>query len=302
VPTQVRNRNGFVAEGAVPLPGDTRPPVLYSTASDEFFRTLEIPLRAGRTFGPAERADTPPVIIISESMARRYWPAGDAVGSRVRMGNEADAPAVTIIGVVGDVRSDPARRDAEPIMYMSVRHNPWNGPIFVVRTRGDELSYVKPIQRTLAEIDPSLPMHNVTTLRAVLADGLAGRRLPVVLMAAFGGLALLVASVGVYAMFAAMAAAREREFGIRMALGSGRSAIATLVLRQGGVWMLAGLVAGAGGVIVVARLVRSLLVGVAPFDPVALGLAVLTLLASGTVALLVPVLRATRVDPISTLR
>jgi ABC-type antimicrobial peptide transport system permease subunit len=121
-------------------------------------------------------------------------------------------------------------------------------------------------------------------------------------MTAFGALALLLASVGVYAMFAAMAAAREREFGVRIALGSSRGAIARLVLRQGGVWMLAGLVVGAGGVVVVARLVRGLLYGVAPFDPLALGLAVVLLLASAAVALLVPVHRATRVDPITALR
>jgi putative ABC transport system permease protein len=161
---------------------------------------------------------------------------------------------------------------------------------------------VKPVQQTLASMDPRLPLHNPVTLRTLISEGLAGRRLPVVLMTAFGALALLLASVGVYAMFAAMAAAREREFGVRMALGSSRGAIARLVLKQGGVWMLAGLVAGAGGVVVVARLVRGLLYGVAPFDPVALGLAIVLLLASAAVALLVPVHRATRVDPITALR
>jgi ABC-type antimicrobial peptide transport system permease subunit len=121
-------------------------------------------------------------------------------------------------------------------------------------------------------------------------------------MSAFGVLALVLASVGVYAMFASMAAAREREFGVRVALGSSRGAIAGLVLRQGGVWMAAGLAGGAVGVVVVARLVRNLLYGVAPFDPVALGVALVTLVACGAVALLVPVRRATRVDPITVLR
>jgi ABC-type antimicrobial peptide transport system permease subunit len=121
-------------------------------------------------------------------------------------------------------------------------------------------------------------------------------------MAAFGALTLLLASVGVYALFASMAAAREREFGVRVALGSSRAAIAALVLRQGGAWMAAGLVAGAAGVVVVSRLVRGLLYGVAPFDPVALSAAVALLLASGTIALLVPVRRATRADPVAVLR
>jgi ABC-type antimicrobial peptide transport system permease subunit len=121
-------------------------------------------------------------------------------------------------------------------------------------------------------------------------------------MGAFGALALLLASVGVYAMFAALAAAREREFGVRVALGSSRRDIAGLVLRQGGAWLGAGLVAGAAGVVAVTRVVRGLLYGVAPFDPVALGAAVAALLACAAVALLGPVRRAARVDPIAVLR
>ena len=121
-------------------------------------------------------------------------------------------------------------------------------------------------------------------------------------MTAFGALALLLASVGVYAMFASMAAAREREFGVRVALGATRRGIAGLVLRQGAVWMALGLAGGAVGVALVARFLRDLLYGVRPFDPVTLGVAVLTLLACGTIALLVPVRRATRVDPITVLR
>jgi ABC-type antimicrobial peptide transport system permease subunit len=145
-------------------------------------------------------------------------------------------------------------------------------------------------------------MRDATPLRAFLSDRLTGRRLPAVLMAAFGVLALLLASVGVYAMFAAMGAAREREFGVRVALGSTRGGIAALVLRQGASWMVAGLLGGAAGIVVVARLVRDLLYGVRPFDPIVLGVSVLVLLACAAVALMVPVRRATRVDPIATLR
>jgi putative ABC transport system permease protein len=119
---------------------------------------------------------------------------------------------------------------------------------------------------------------------------------------AFGGLALVLASVGVYAMFASMAAASEREFGVRVALGSSPGAIAGLVLRQGGTWMLLGLGVGTLGVMAAARLVRTQLFGVDQFDPVAIGLAVLSLLICATVALLAPVRRASRVDPISVMR
>ncbi|MFN2564948.1 MAG: ADOP family duplicated permease [Gemmatimonadaceae bacterium] len=302
LPTRVMNRNGLVVEGAPPPPSDAQPFVLYTAVSDDYFRALGIPLRSGRTFGAQDHADAPPVVVISESAARRYWPKGGAVGSRIRMGPDPNAPLIQLVGVVGDVRNDPARPEAEPMLYAPSRQDPWNGPIFVLRTRGDPLALVKPVRRELSALDPSVPIHDVRTLRGWLDERLAGRRLPVLLMTAFGALALLLASVGVYAMFASMAAAREREFGVRVALGSSRRAIATLVLRQGGVWMAAGLAGGAVGIVVVTRLVRDLLYSVPPFDPVALGVAVATLVACGTVALLVPVRRATRADPVAVLR
>jgi ABC-type antimicrobial peptide transport system permease subunit len=135
-----------------------------------------------------------------------------------------------------------------------------------------------------------------------MSDRLAGRRLPVVLMIAFGALALVLASVGVYAMFASMAAAREREFGVRVALGSSRAAIAGLVLRQGGIWMLVGLAAGVVGTVFVSRSIGELLYSVRPFDPIALGAAAVILCLCATAALLVPVRRATKADPIAVLR
>jgi putative ABC transport system permease protein len=302
LPTRVMNRNGLIVEGAPPPPGDAQEFVLYAAVSDDYFRTLRIPLRSGRTFGAQDHADAPPVVVISESLARRYWPKGDAVGARIRMGPDPNAPWNEVIGVVGEVRNDPARANAEPMLYAPNRQDPWNGPIFLLRAQGDPLALVRPIRRELSALDPGTPLHDVATLRARIDERLAGRRLPVVLMTAFGALALLLASVGVYAMFASMAAAREREFGVRVALGSSRRAIAALVLRQGGVWMAVGLAGGAVGVLVVTRLVRDLLYGVAPFDPVALGVAVAALLACGTVALLVPVRRATRADPVAVMR
>jgi ABC-type antimicrobial peptide transport system permease subunit len=139
-------------------------------------------------------------------------------------------------------------------------------------------------------------------LSAVVGNGVVGRRLPVILMTGFGILALLLACVGVYAMFSSMAVAREREFGIRLALGSRPGVIARLVLQQGAGWLTAGLAGGALGVIAVVRLVRDLLYEVTPFDPVALGLALAILAGCATCALLVPLRRAMRVDPVQALR
>ena len=300
-PGAVLSNEGFSIEGRQSAPGDAKPFVLYASVSDGYFTTLGIPLLRGRTFETSDRTDAPPVVVISDAMARRHWPAGDAIGARVRLGPDPDAPAAEVVGVVGDVRNGIAVLDAEPIVYASARRDPWVN-LLLVRTERDPLAVVRSIERELAGLDPTLPLHDVATLPALLADGMAGRRLPTLLVAGFGMLALLLASVGVYAMFAAMVAAREREFGIRLALGSSPREIAGLVLRAGALWMAVGLVIGAGGVMAVARLVRGLLYGVPAFDPVSLGGAVLVLLGCAGVALLVPIRRATHVDPIAAMR
>jgi predicted permease len=301
LPGPSMNRNGLAIDG-VTWPAGGQPFVLYESVSDDYFRLMGIPLQRGRTFGPADRSDASPVIVVSEGMARRYWPDGRALGARIRLGPDANAPWAEVIGIVGNVRNDPARPEPEPMAYASARQDPWGSRNLLLRTQGDPMAFVRPFQRELAALDPGLPLRNATPLRTFLADNLAGRRLPVVLMTAFGALALLLASVGVYAMFASMVAAREWELGLRVTLGSTRRAIAALVLRGGAIWMATGLAGGAVGVVVVARLLRNLLYGVPPFDPIALGAAVLLLLTCAIVALLVPVRRATRVDPIMAIR
>jgi putative ABC transport system permease protein len=300
VPTAVRGRVSFTIEGAPPK--DAQPFVLFASVSDDYFRTLRIPLRQGRTFDAQDRAGAPPTVVISESMARRYWPGGEALGARIRMGANPNSPLVAVVGIVGDVRNDPARPDAEPMAYRSSRQIPAPTARVLLRTQGDPLALVRPVERELAALDPGLPLEQAMTLGAVLGEGLGARRLPVMLMTAFGALALLLASVGVYAMFASMAVAREREFGVRMALGSRPHAIAGLMLRQGAGWMVAGLAGGALGIMLVVRLLRDLLYGVPPFDPIALGSAVAILVGCATVALLIPVRRATRADPMVALR
>jgi putative ABC transport system permease protein len=300
IPTAVRQRSGVILEGA---PSGTAPTFVITTAvSDDYFRTLRIPLRRGRSFGAQDLPNTPTTLVISESLARRFWPDGNAIGQRVRLGPNAQAPLNEIVGIVGDVRNDQARPDAEPMVYTSTRQI--GGPILtiMVRAQGDPLALARPTERAVAGLDPGIALQRVMTMPGVLSEGIASRRLPVLLMTGFGVLALLLASVGVYAMFASLAASREREFGIRLALGSHPVAIAALVLRQGAGWMAAGLAVGALGIVVVVRLVRDLLYGVEPFDPVTVGGAIAVLVACATLALLIPVRRATRVDAAIALR
>jgi predicted permease len=297
VPTRLGSRVSFSIDGATRRANDTDPFVLFAPVSDDYFRTLRIPIRQGRTFDTRDREDAPFTVVISEAMARRYWPRGDAIGSRIRTGPNPKAPLLEVIGIVGDVRNDRARPDAEPMLYRSNRQAAWPRASILVRTTGDPQVLLKPVEHELAAIAPSLAFERATTLRASIGEGIARRRMPVLLMTAFGVLALLLASIGVYAMFASIAAAREREFGVRMALGSRPGAIAGLLLRQGAGWMVIGLAGGALGVGLGVRLLRGLLYEVPPFDPIALGAALAVLLCSATLALLVPLRRATRVDP-----
>jgi predicted permease len=300
VPVAVRSRAGVAIEGA-PLK-EVQPFVLSAVVSDDYFRALRIPLEQGRTFDARDRFDVPPTVVISHSMARRYWPAGRALGARIRMGPNPSSPLMTVVGIVGDVRNDPTRQDAEPMAYRSSRQSSAPFARVLLRTHGSPLALVKPVERELAALNRGVPLEQPMALDGEIGQGFAARRLPVTLIAAFAGLALLLASVGIYAMFASMGVAREQEFGIRMALGSRPGAIAGLMLRQGCGWMAGGLAGGALGIVVVVRFLRGLLFDVPPFDPIALGRAVAILVGCATVALLVPIRRATRVDPIAMLR
>jgi ABC-type antimicrobial peptide transport system permease subunit len=172
----------------------------------------------------------------------------------------------------------------------------------VVRAEGDPLALVRPLQSELSALDPKLPLRDPTTLRALVDERFAGRWLPVLLMTAFGALALLLVSAGIYAMFASMASARERELAVRLALGSSRGAVAGLVLRQGAVWMAAGLAGGAVGLMLVSRLLGDLVHGIPPLDPPAIAMPVAGLAVCAGLALVGPVRRATRVDPAVALR
>lgn len=300
VPTAVRRRVGVVVEGSPPQPA--QPLVLFAAVSDDYFRTLRIPLHQGRTFDSQDRIGAPTPIVLSESMAHLYWPRGHAIGARIRLGANPSSPLRTVVGIVSDVRNDPARPEAEPIAYMSIRQTTPPFVRLLIRTHGDSLALVRSVEHELAALDRGLSLDHAMMLRARIGEEFAARRLPAMLMVVFATLTLLLSSIGVYGMFTSMAVAREQEFGIRMALGSRPAAIVALMLREGAGWMAIGLAGGALGMLVVVRLLRHLLYGLEPFDPLAFGGAVAILVGCATIALLIPVYHATRVDPMVAFR
>src|SRR6185312_12452472 len=153
--------------------------VLTSIVSETYFHTLGVPLVKGRVFTNTDRSDLPPVMVINEAMAKKYWPGRDPVGAHVHIGPpDPTQPWITIVGVVGDTRNDPASLRAEPIMYLSTRQEIY-GNNFVVRTSGDPVALTPSVRNALASLDPTLPMFNVATMRDVVDERFAARRLPV---------------------------------------------------------------------------------------------------------------------------
>jgi predicted permease len=303
LPSPDMNRNSLEIDGkALPAPaGPTF--VQYASVSDDYFRTLGIPLQQGRTFTRSDDPAAPPAIVIGESMARRFWPAGDALGARMRISPHTSERWGVVVGIVADVRTDPTREHAEPMAYGSNRQDlSRTARHFLIRSRQGRAALERAVSAQVSALDPSLPVHQFATLRELLDETVAPRRTPVVVMSAFGALALVLACVGVYAMFAAMVAAREREFGIRTAVGARSGSIVLLVLRGGIGWMAAGLAGGAVGCVLISRVVQGLLYAIAPLDPIVVTTAVLLLMACATTALLVPVRRAARVNPAIVLR
>lgn len=300
---------GYTAGGADSLfidglPNDARASNMASrvTVSPDYFAAMSIPLHAGRILTRRDRADAPLVAVINDGMARHLWPGASALGQRIRLGGQ-HAPSIEIVGVVGDVRAFPWQ-EAPPTVYLSSLQRPQRWGTIVVRSDSDPRILVPAIRAVLHQLDPELPMPSagVETMDAVLANMLARQRLPLFFTAAFAAFALILAALGVYSIMAYSVTAREREFGIRTALGARRTNVLALVVRQGMAMAIVGAVAGVLIAAAAARLLSSLLIGVSPYDPVTFTAVPIVLLAVSAVACFVPARRAMSVDPLEALR
>jgi predicted permease len=269
----------------------------------DYFKALRIPIVAGRAFNETDTPDGPKVAMVNEAAARAFFPGGVAVGKRIRVGPNPNAPLVTVVGVVADMR-DAANWEAPvPTLYDNARQQTWWRSLsVVVRTTGDPMAALPAIRRAIRRADPTLAMRDVATLDEVIGESLSTRRFALGLASCFAGLALVLAAVGIYGVLAYSVNARTREFGVRLALGATAGNVLLLVVRQGLGWSLAGLAMGVAGALAVGRFLTSSLYGVSATDTltyvsVALGLVAVVLLAC-----IVPAGRATRVDPINSLR
>ena len=291
----------WASDRPVPEPAGRRAADIINITGD-YFEAMGIELLQGRVFDARDRGDQPQRVIVNRDLAERYWPDGSAVGEQVVVSWIDDTPW-EIIGVVEDVRVTSL--DAEPREAIYI-HYP-QGPFFpwqqvVARAEGDPVALAAGVRATLADMDSSVPLGNVRLMDDIVAKSVARPRMTSALMLVFAALATGLSAVGLYGVLSYAVSQREREIGVRVALGAGREDVLRMVARQGGRMVLMGLALGAVLALGVGRLLESLLFGVAPSDPLSLSAAGLALAGVALLACLIPAWKAARVAPAVALR
>jgi len=270
--------------------------------SADYFKVLQTTLLRGRSFTEADEDGKPLVAIIDESTARKYWPASDPLGRRVRFGRDRTKPWTSVVGVVKDIKSDGLDIDGVPHIYVSTYQDNSKRLSVVLRTSLPATLLEPQIRHEILSIDSGLPVFNVSSMNDVLDRSLASRRLSADLVGGFAGLAVLLASIGIYGLLAYIVGQRSREIGIRMALGARREDILRMFLHKGVALAGMGIVAGLVFSAATASMMASLLYGVRPHDPAVFLIVPLLLLAVAALASYLPARRATKVNPMIALR
>jgi len=286
---------------------DSAPPTVgRHYVSADYFQTLGIPLRDGRALTNRDRAGGRPVAVINEAAAQRFWPDENPIGKRVWFGSGTGftdpTNPVEVVGVVGDVKYGALDEPRGPDFYTSYLQFTYPDTMMVVRIAGTPASIVGSLRRAVASVDPGLPIYDVQTLDDRIAQTLSRPRFNASVVTLFAAAALLLAAGGVYAVMAYSVSSRMHEIGIRLALGADATRVLRLVLGEGA--RLAGLGAAVGiaAAIVIARLMRSVLFGIADSDPVVMSSTVMIMFAVAIAAALVPARRASAIDPVAVLR
>jgi predicted permease len=270
--------------------------------SPDYFRALETPLIKGRFFTDADNADAPRVIIVNQAFAKKFWPNEDALGKRITFENPKKNPKwITIVGVVGDIHHFGLDIDPKPEMYVPFAQDPYFTTIYVVRSNQDPRSLLPAIRREIQGIDSAVPLANIRTFGDVIADSVAPRRLSVVLLALFAGVAVLLASVGIYGVMSFLVVQRTQEIGVRMALGAQRSDVLKLILGRSLKLISAGAAIGVVVALMSTSMLKALLYNVSAFDTPTFVLVTILLAAVALAASYLPAMRATKADPMAAL-
>jgi putative ABC transport system permease protein len=293
----------ITVEGRVPRPGENFLNADKRVVSGHYFQAMEIPLLRGRFFNDQDTAANPRVIIVDDYMARELWPNQDAIGKRVRCGSvDLNAPWCTVVGIVGRVKQYSLDSDSRIAMYIPHTQNPSRVLTAVLRSGSDPAALSGAVKKEIRQIDPDLPVYQVRTMTNFIEESLARRRFTMALLGIFAGIALLLAAIGIYGVMAYLVNQGTREIGIRLALGATQSGILGMVMRQGMTLALTGVGAGLIGAFALTRLLRSFLYGVQATDPLTFAAIALLLAAVALLASFIPARRASRIDPMISLR
>ena len=290
--------------GEADRPGLDEKEVRFTRATPDYFATLRMPMRRGRAFAPEELGtDSTGMAVINATLARLYFGDRDPVGRQISPGSQpGQGPSFTVVGVVADARQSLLDAPIRPEFFISAARNPGGSFSLVVRTDGDPAALAAPIRAVVRELDPELALANVQPLEQYWATSIAARRFNALLLGIFALVALALAVVGIYGVMAYAVAARQREVGIRLAVGAQPGQVVRLVLRDALGMTALGLALGLALTLGVSRLLGALLFDVSPTDPILLGAATLLLGLVGLMAGLIPSRRAAGVDPLVALR
>jgi putative ABC transport system permease protein len=294
------NTDNFIVEGHEPKAGDQEVQAQLVSIVPGHLQTMGIPLLSGRDFLETDNGDAQQVAIIDQTLARMYWPDGDALGKRVE--TTGDMQWMTIVGVAGAIKQDTFAEELQPHIYAPLAQSPSLLAKLVVRTDVPPTSLVGAIRNEVAELDPNIPMYSIRSMQDVMDRTLNSQRLTNLLLISFSVLALVLAAVGIYGTMSLYVGSRKNEFGIRMALGAQPSVLLRSVLKEGLLLSAAGVATGFAGAVALTRTMTSLLFQVSPTDPIIFTGVPLMLVAVALIACFVPARRASRVDPITALR
>lgn len=284
-----------------PVPEGQEPELDFRRASPDYFRAMGIPLRRGRFFNAHDDASAPPVALINQKAARRFWPGGNPLGSRIRFGNDSSA-WYTVIGVVGNVRQLGLDQPPQPAVYIAFAQGPPGGPLLAIRTATDPVALIPAVRHELRALEPQLLISDVRTMDQIVHQSTSERRFNTFLLSAFAVLALVLAAVGIYGLMSYTLAERRHEIGVRVALGAQPGDVLGMVLGEGMKLALLGVAIGLAGSLASMRLLSSLLFGVTPTDPWTFAAVAILLAGVAAAACYVPARRALHVDPVVALR
>ena len=300
LPLTVKRITPVLPEGQPEVPLAQRPFVDIEAISPLWFRTMRVPLRAGRAFSSADNKAAPPVVIVNETFAHQYWPGQSAIGKKVVIGRRPD-PAL-VIGVAADVKNQGLENPSQPQLYLPFPQLPWSDMNLLVRTEIPPQNAVEAIRAAIATIDPEQPITNVQTAEGLIETSRAQPRFTMMLLSAFSASALMLAVIGVYGVLSYTIAQRRQEFGIRLALGADPRDILRMIMRQGITLVIQGIVAGWCAALLLTRALQSSLYDTGSHDITIFIAAPVVFLGVAALASYLPARRAMKVNPVETLR